>query len=117
MSTTAQPSAPAPPVPREPERSEITVVSHSNLFYWWPVWAVAFLMAILTYIDGHLMVTVPKDSRAADSPTVTIKKPDGGKEELLDQEVIVLGKKDFAREDATKKDSQPRQPYIHMAKS
>jgi hypothetical protein len=31
---------------------EITIVSHSNLFYWWPVWAVSFLMAAITYFDG-----------------------------------------------------------------
>jgi hypothetical protein len=38
---------------------EIRVYGHSNLFYWWPVWAVAFLMATLTLIDGHVMAIVP----------------------------------------------------------
>src|SRR6516165_7171225 len=31
---------------------EITIISHSNLFYWWPVWAVGFLMAGFTYFQG-----------------------------------------------------------------
>ncbi len=57
------PTAP-PAVPqRPPEDKEVTVVSHSNLFYWWPVWAVGFLMGILTWFDGHghYLVVVPKD--------------------------------------------------------
>ncbi|MBP3957289.1 hypothetical protein J8F10_18750 [Gemmata sp. G18] len=44
------------PVPDE----EIRVYGHSNLFYWWPVWAVAFLMAGLTFLDGHVMAIVPR---------------------------------------------------------
>jgi hypothetical protein len=33
---------------------EIVVVSHSNLFYWWPVWLVGFIMAGVTYFhDVH----------------------------------------------------------------
>jgi hypothetical protein len=31
---------------------EITIISHSNLFYWWPVWAIGFLMAAITYFQG-----------------------------------------------------------------
>src|SRR4051812_18415919 len=43
---------------------EITIVSHSTLFYWWPVWAVGFLVAALTYLDGHVMATVPSGTVA-----------------------------------------------------
>ena len=45
----------------EPPKGEVTVkiVSHSDLFYWWPVWAVGFLMASLTYLGGHRMAIVP----------------------------------------------------------
>jgi hypothetical protein len=31
---------------------EIIVVSHSNLFYWWPVWAVGFVLFAITYFHG-----------------------------------------------------------------
>jgi hypothetical protein len=31
---------------------EITIISHSNLFYWWPVWAMGFLMVAITYFQG-----------------------------------------------------------------
>jgi hypothetical protein len=61
----------APPAPRAPERNEVTIVGHSNLFYWWPVWAVGFLMAILTRIDNQYLVTVPNHSRLARTTSVT----------------------------------------------
>lgn len=46
-----QPQAPV----REPldtARPQLRVFHHSNLFYWWPVWAVGFLCAFLTYVHG-----------------------------------------------------------------
>ena len=41
-----------------PEK-RIRVFGHTNLFYWWPVWLVGFVMAGLTYADGHMMAVVP----------------------------------------------------------
>ncbi len=31
----------------------MTIVSHSSLFYWWPVWAVGYLCALFTYFNGQ----------------------------------------------------------------
>jgi len=39
------------PEPHLPK--EIFVYSHSTLLYWWPVWAVGYLMAAMTYAWGH----------------------------------------------------------------
>jgi hypothetical protein len=123
MSSVAQP--PRPTQAPSTDRNEITIVSHSNLFYWWPVWAVGFLMAILTAIDGHRMVTVPKPNDkddkdavvAAASKEVVILKP-GGKESktLADRDVIVLPKGTLAREDSNDPTSVV-QPKLHMARS
>jgi len=55
--------------------SEITVVSHSNLFYWWPVWAVGFVMALITYIDGNLLVVTPPGSKRATFSASDTTKP------------------------------------------
>jgi len=52
----------APPARKEP--NELTIISHSNLFYWWPVWAFGFLMAIITWAQGDVMAVVPTDSEA-----------------------------------------------------
>src|SRR5262249_53452972 len=32
---------------------EVRIYGHSNLYYWWPVWAVGYLMALLTYLHGQ----------------------------------------------------------------
>ena len=66
MSTAAPNPPPPQPVAqpaalvRAPENAEIRIVSHSNLFYWWPVWAVGLLMALLTFLDDHRMALVPE---------------------------------------------------------
>lgn len=38
---------------------EIKLISHSNLFYWWPVWALAFFMAAWTYFENNRLAIVP----------------------------------------------------------
>lgn len=45
-------SAAAPPL-------EVRVISHSQLFYWWPVWAVGFLMAFITWGWGEQVAFIP----------------------------------------------------------
>src|SRR6185312_1482794 len=58
------PPPPPPPVTKAPD--EITIVSHSNLFYWWPIWVLGYVLALLTYIGPHagFMVVVPKSAKA-----------------------------------------------------
>ena len=50
-------SANPPPAPEQPLR--IKVVSHSGLFYCWPVWLVGFVFAGLTYFEGSRAAVVP----------------------------------------------------------
>jgi len=35
------------------------VVQHSNLFYWWPIWAVGFLFALISLYDNTRLLHVP----------------------------------------------------------
>jgi hypothetical protein len=44
-------------------KAEIKIVSHSGLFYWWPVWAVGFLLAILTAVENRLLAVVPHNTK------------------------------------------------------
>jgi hypothetical protein len=37
----------------------VVIVSHTPFFYWWPLWAVGFLMAALTYWYGEPIAFVP----------------------------------------------------------
>jgi hypothetical protein len=69
MST--QPSAATPVVITPPGDEEVRIYSHSSLFYWWPVWAIGFLMALLTGVDGYRMALVPNGTKAEPARDVT----------------------------------------------
>jgi len=49
---------------------ELRVYGHNNLFYWWPVWALGFLFAALTYVDGHVMAIVPPGTQVEQGAVV-----------------------------------------------
>src|SRR5438874_10489898 len=61
---TAPATAPRSAAPPLEHKREIIVISHSFLFYWWPVWAFGFLLAAITWFDGERMITVPPGSIA-----------------------------------------------------
>jgi hypothetical protein len=54
--------APAPAQPRQHHhdasgpRPVVRIFSHTNLYYWWPVWAVGYLMAFLTWMANEKVV-------------------------------------------------------------
>jgi hypothetical protein len=86
---------------------EIRIVSHSNLFYWWPVWAVGFVIWLLTYIDGHRMAIVPKDTQPESGRIVK------GLEDLGERDIYILPKdKHFEDKDDT---GRPLKPHLHIA--
>ena len=53
----ASSSLPAEDVQETAHGPEMKVVSHSMLFYWWPVWVVGYLMAIFTWTNGQSVQT------------------------------------------------------------
>jgi len=75
-------SATQPPTPAAADRQqEVVVISHSPLFYWWPVWAVGFLMALLTHLYGHQVAFVPPGTVAQRG--VRIEGYDGARDVLI----------------------------------
>jgi uncharacterized membrane protein YkgB len=66
------PGAEAPPaMPRE-----LRIYGHSTIFYWWPVWAFGYLMAVLTAWDGSVMAVVPNGSAyPKNSKVIELSKP------------------------------------------
>lgn len=71
-----QPASPAsvpPKPPQEQPKRGILVISHCSLFYWWPVWAVGFLMFLITWITGEYMVTVPPGTTAQRDVTLLVE--------------------------------------------
>ncbi len=65
MSSPIPPPEPQPAVEmlRSSEPRQIKLISHSPLFYWWPVWVFGFLFAGLTMIENHRFAVVPADTR------------------------------------------------------
>jgi hypothetical protein len=86
---------------REAPPDEVVIIGHSTIFYWWPVWAVGFLMAAMTYLDGHLMAIVPNGTVAEVGRTV------GGLDGPRDLLVLPMGVH-LPTDGATKAVSQPR---------
>jgi hypothetical protein len=61
----SDPSQPVPVSVVPDERpTEVVVYTHSPLFYWWPVWAVGFLMAAFSYVQGLQIAFVPRGTVA-----------------------------------------------------
>ena len=102
MSTTATPQS---PIPTGTDQQEIRIVSHSTLFYWWPVWAAGFIMALITAIDGSLVAIVPTKTEAQTGRQIV------GVEGTHDVLIVPPGKLPL---DA---DGKPVQPHIHMSQS
>jgi hypothetical protein len=85
---------------------ELKVVSHTTLFYWWPVWFVGFVMALVTYLGGHQMAIVPTGTVAVEGRQVE------GFDEARDVLVAPAGRH-LPHEDI----DEPRQPHVLMATS
>lgn len=47
----------APPISRGPR--EIKLVSHSPIFYWWPIWLLGYVMALVTLFENHRLAIIP----------------------------------------------------------
>jgi hypothetical protein len=124
MSTPAPPPTPQTPIPVAPVpvkgagSGEIVIISHSNLFYWWPVWAVGFLMAILTAIDGHRMVLVTGDAKVQRNLQV-VTGVEAGQPKTETFEGVYLKKGHLLPDklDAQGKLDDPESAKLHMAGS
>jgi len=55
-------SAP-PPAATPPARREIKLVSHSTIFYWWPIWLLGYVFALMTYFEDHRFAILPAGSK------------------------------------------------------
>jgi hypothetical protein len=58
-------AAPAKAIFGPAQEEAIKIYSHSPILYWWPVWAVCFVMALWTYIDNQHAVLVPEGAVVA----------------------------------------------------
>jgi hypothetical protein len=45
------------------EPTSITLVSHSMLFYWWPVWLVGFVLGVMSLQAGYRLAIIPEGTK------------------------------------------------------
>ena len=89
------------------EQSLVKIIGHSPLFYWWPVWAVGFLMAFLSYLGGNYMAIVPAGTVAEKARQV--QGIDGRRDVL-----ILPANRELALEET---EGVPEQPRLRVARS
>lgn len=106
MSTTTP--APAGIRPSPPTQREIRIVSHSSLFYWWPVWAVGFIMSAISAFSPYRMALVPEGTVAEKQRTV---------EGHGTRDVLVVPGGQGRQLVTDEKTGNPVQPTLHMARS
>ncbi|MCI0456492.1 MAG: energy-coupling factor transporter transmembrane protein EcfT, partial [Gemmataceae bacterium] len=110
-------STAAPPAPTT--RSELRIISHSGLFYWWPVWAIGYLMAIITLFQDQRLAVVPDGTKVKEAIELKTKLSKTETEELKDRVVWVapnnyqLPTEPKKREDKLKE----LQPHLHVSPS
>lgn len=63
-------NVPPPGTPADEKVDHIVIYGHSNMLYWWPVWAACFILAAWTYMDAFQMAAVPAGSQLADQAHV-----------------------------------------------
>ena len=120
-----QPPPTTPPPLLGPSRelpNEITIVSHSNLFYWWPVWAIAFLMGLLTWAGGYVAAIVPGKPIFGDADSLPVAKSDWKLDDGAIREGVLIEPVPYKKEKATKElprkaenPSEPEQPHLRIA--
>jgi hypothetical protein len=91
--------APNPPPPRlanpnpvgdtgSRAADKIVLYRHAHLFYWWPVWALGFLFAGITYFDNQHLAIVPANTEAFENVEVEVER--NGKKVKEVRHVLIL---------------------------
>jgi hypothetical protein len=95
---------------------EIRIVSHSSLFYWWPVWAVGFIMFLLTLIDGHRLVLVKSDAKADRGWQIATGSGEKDRAGPFEGVLMTKGGKLLPEKQNDKGlPEDPYQPHLHMS--
>jgi hypothetical protein len=97
--------SPSQPLPVSTIPKEIRLISHSSLFYWWPVWFFGLIFSVWTMWGGHRMAIVPSNS--------IIEMKDGGASAEI--HIPKLDKDDRLLKDATKLTDTTFQPKLLVA--
>ena len=85
--TTPSESSAAPTTSSLP--NERKIISHSGLYYWWPVWVFGFIFTLWTYVDNYRMAIVHPSSIMTERDKEWTIKLKGDNNRLLSEAVRV----------------------------
>jgi hypothetical protein len=102
----AQPQSPTPA--STASNRQLTIISHSTLFYWWPVWALGFLLGVLSLMWGGRMVIVPAETKMVPDAEVIGPPKAGEITSYKNRDVLVIPDKEKLSDDSLK---------LHIAKN
>ncbi|MHC5537519.1 hypothetical protein ACYOEI_04730 [Singulisphaera rosea] len=109
------------PTNRPSQDEEIRLYSRSNIFYWWPVWALGYILALMTYFDGGRLAVVPQGTEARRDWRVEVTP---GKLEAREGLILPRGASlhqphpsPTNAANSVGARSSPEQPHVHMATS
>ena len=60
--STSTPGSPAHSAAGTPQTREIRLISHSSLFYWWPVWLFGFIFSLWTLVENNRLAILPSET-------------------------------------------------------
>jgi hypothetical protein len=117
MSTAPAPSPPT--TTRSQDEIEIRIISHSNLFYWWPVWAIGLILGLLSWMFGETMVIVPAKSEVYANATVEVQESGSKSAKIANRDVVVLpdSKDKHLSPDQLKDVDGGKHPKLHVSPS
>jgi hypothetical protein len=99
MSTAPTPPSAGSEVASAPPKREITLISHSMLFYWWPIWVLGFVLALVTYFENNRIAVVP--------PMSTVTKEAGDEKSTAYRIGVVKGTETKSLEQAATRTATP----------
>jgi hypothetical protein len=106
-----------PPSKPAADNRQITVISHSTLFYWWPVWTVGFLLGLISQFSGWSMAVVPNDTQIVSGAEVIGPTQEDGKSTHYESvEVLIVPKNKHLPPQDPNDPNSPPQKLRHISK-
>jgi len=113
---------PAPPLPEASQSRapmptahgprEIKLVSHSPIFYWWPIWVLGYVLGLITLVDGTRLAILPDSDKDSTQVRTLGVEREKAKFELTVKQPITKSLEDAAK--ATEDPTHPA-PFITRA--
>jgi hypothetical protein len=112
-----EPAAPPPQPAYTPAiQKEVHIVSHSMLFYWWPLWAIGLILGMLSFVEGRLVAVVPAGTDASRKHVVVTGTDKDGHDTKETREGYVLprGKHLLPDKPEDNLPDKPDEPHLRM---